>query len=78
MIGSAQTGNRGEVRMENCRNCGAPLNKNGDCEYCGTVKQENLVRPYLEITADYIRIGSVPVQIGGQNDECRRIQRMAT
>ena len=22
----------------NCRNCGAPLNVNGDCEYCGTVR----------------------------------------
>ena len=23
----------------NCRNCGAPLDKNGDCVYCGTVRQ---------------------------------------
>ena len=23
----------------NCRNCGAPLNKDRDCEYCGTKHQ---------------------------------------
>ena len=23
----------------NCRNCGAPLNKNRDCDYCGTKHQ---------------------------------------
>lgn len=23
----------------NCRNCGAPLNRNRDCEYCGTKHQ---------------------------------------
>ena len=25
----------------NCRNCGAPLDKNGDCVYCGTVRQHS-------------------------------------
>ena len=25
--------------MTNCRNCGAPLNRNRDCEYCGTKHQ---------------------------------------
>ena len=32
--------NRSEVtameEAKNCRNCGAPLNEHGDCEYCGT------------------------------------------
>lgn len=26
----------------NCRNCGAPLNKFGDCEYCGTKAQSGV------------------------------------
>lgn len=27
----------GREKMTNCKNCGAPLNKTGKCEYCGTV-----------------------------------------
>ena len=27
------------MEERNCRNCGAPLDSRGDCEYCGTVKQ---------------------------------------
>lgn len=46
--------------MKNCRNCGAPLNKNGDCEYCGTVEHESGVYSYMEITVDAIRIGILP------------------
>ena len=25
--------------QKNCRNCGAPLNRNKDCDYCGTKHQ---------------------------------------
>ena len=25
----------------NCRNCGAPLDRNGDCVFCGTVRQHH-------------------------------------
>ena len=37
----------------NCRNCGAPLNKYGDCEYCGTKKQ---MRSEIVMDATGIRI----------------------
>lgn len=40
-------------QQKNCRNCGAPLNKRGDCEYCGT-KTDRTVRGGIEITADHI------------------------
>lgn len=49
--------------MKNCRNCGAPLNKNGDCEYCGTVEHESGVCSYMEITVDAIRIGILPKEM---------------
>lgn len=40
---------------KNCKNCGAPLNKDGDCEYCGTKRQR---RPHssMVITASEIRL----------------------
>ena len=58
---SSETGGKvGEVGMKNCRNCGAPLNKNGNCEYCGTVEQESGVCSYMEITVDAIRFGTIP------------------
>ena len=40
---------------KNCRNCGAPLNEDGDCEYCGT-KSPRAWSSGVEITADGIRI----------------------
>ena len=40
-------------QKKNCRNCGAPLNKRGDCEYCGT-KGEKTARSGIEIAADHI------------------------
>lgn len=40
--------------MTNCKNCGAPLLKNGDCEYCGTKAIEQC-RSGLEITESKIR-----------------------
>lgn len=40
--------------MTNCKNCGAPLMKNGDCEYCGT-KAVSQCRSGMEITAGAIR-----------------------
>ena len=36
----------------NCRNCGAPLNRFGNCEYCGTVHQ---LRSEIVMTAGSIR-----------------------
>lgn len=43
------------VCKSNCKNCGAPLNPNGDCEYCGTKRQ---IRPrsIIEVTASSIRL----------------------
>ena len=40
---------------KNCRNCGAPLNEQGDCEYCGT-KSPRMWSSGIEITADGIRM----------------------
>lgn len=40
--------------MTNCKNCGAPLLRNGDCEYCGT-KAVSQCRSGFEITAGAIR-----------------------
>ena len=40
---------------KNCRNCGAPLNEDGDCEYCGT-KSPRTCESSIEITANSIRI----------------------
>jgi len=39
-------------KEENCRNCGAPLSKDGKCEYCGT---EKIRKSEIVITADLIR-----------------------
>ena len=41
--------------MTNCKNCGAPLMKNGDCEYCGT-KAISQCRSGMEMTANAIRV----------------------
>ena len=41
------------MEQENCKNCGAPLNREGDCEYCGT-KRQNIARGGIEISADRI------------------------
>lgn len=43
--------------MSNCRNCGAPLTRTGECPYCGT-KGKSLygdMVSQMEITADAIR-----------------------
>ena len=40
---------------QNCKNCGAPLDPHGDCEYCGT-KRQRRIRSQMEITSNYIRI----------------------
>lgn len=37
----------------NCRNCGAPLNGQGDCEYCGT-KSRRVYSSRIEMTVDRI------------------------
>ena len=44
---------------KNCRNCGAPLNEQGDCEYCGT-KSPRTGSSWIEITADWIRVYTEP------------------
>jgi len=41
--------------VQNCRNCGAPLDENGDCEYCGT-RRERRCRSRIEVTARSIRL----------------------
>ena len=38
---------------KNCRNCGAPLDKHGDCEYCGT-KSPREFSSRIKLTADGI------------------------
>lgn len=43
--------------VQNCRNCGAPLDKNGDCEYCGTRRQRRQ-GSQIEVTATSIRLWS--------------------
>ena len=43
--------------VQNCRNCGAPLDENGDCEYCGTRRQRK-PSSGIEITATSIRFWS--------------------
>ena len=40
---------------KNCKNCGAPLDPHGDCEYCGT-KRQRRIRSKIEITANEIRL----------------------
>ena len=40
-------------QQTNCKNCGAPLDKFGNCEYCGTVKKG---KSEIIMTADSIRI----------------------
>ena len=30
-----------QTQQKNCRNCGAPLNRRRDCEYCGTKWQDD-------------------------------------
>lgn len=44
--------------VKNCRNCGAPLNEEGNCEYCGT-KTPRAIVSTIEITPGCIRIGTV-------------------
>ena len=43
------------MEQANCRNCGAPLNREGDCEYCGT-KRQNMARSGIMISADRITL----------------------
>ena len=46
-------------QQKNCRNCGAPLNEHGDCEYCGTKGwQEKETFSEIVITVDSIRLGT--------------------
>lgn len=47
---------------KNCRNCGAPLNELGDCEYCGT-KSQVKTGSYIELTADHIYMGVIDREI---------------
>lgn len=47
--------------MTNCKNCGAPLLKNGDCEYCGTKNQSGimLVPSSCHVVMDAPKIGKM-------------------
>lgn len=49
-----------EREQVNCKNCGAPLDEKGKCQYCGSVLIGEHPRSYLEVTADCIRIGWLP------------------
>ena len=40
---------------KNCRNCGAPLTRDGDCEYCGTRRQYKMTSG-IEMTANRITL----------------------
>lgn len=42
-----------ERNINNCPNCGAPLNKEGHCDYCGSNQQPI---SQIEITATGIKI----------------------
>ena len=41
-------------QQTNCRNCGAPLDRNHDCPYCGTQHQYS---SGIEVTSSAIRFG---------------------
>ena len=59
------------MKKGNCRNCGAPPDGSGRCQYCGT-RSEIMVMDealdgadctrssYIEITADGIRVAVLP------------------
>lgn len=49
--------------MCNCKNCGAPLNRYGVCEYCGTATKSGTVSR-MEITSESIWIESVTISTG--------------
>lgn len=59
------------MKKGNCRNCGAPPDGSGRCQYCGTQSEIMVMdealdgadctrNSYIEITADSIRIGVLP------------------
>lgn len=50
------------TESRNCKNCGAPLNAHGDCEYCGT-KRQRVLRSSIEITASSIRLYADDVMV---------------
>lgn len=50
---------------KNCRNCGAPLNEHGDCEYCGT-KSPREWSSRIEITAERITFYADERAIGSE------------
>lgn len=50
----------------NCRNCGAPLNRHRDCEYCGTPWQDD-----GRIIVDPPKIGNVKSELIVTGSEIR-------
>lgn len=48
---------------KNCRNCGAPLTRDGDCEYCGTKRQQKMASR-IEMTADRLTLFIDDISIG--------------
>ena len=41
------------MHKTNCKNCGAPLNAHGNCDYCGTKTQAE-IKSKIELSADRI------------------------
>ena len=41
------------MHKTNCKNCGAPLNAHGNCDYCGTKAQAECTSS-IELSADKI------------------------
>ena len=70
------------MKKGNCRNCGAPPDGSGRCQYCGTQSEIMVMdealdgadctrSSYIEITADSIRIGVLP-----KMEDMMRMQRV--
>lgn len=57
----------------NCRNCGAPLGRDGNCEYCGTKSLESH-ESYINITGERISVGVV--SLVGARDVNGRLVRL--
>lgn len=46
--------------MTNCKNCGAPLKKKDECEYCGTINMEER-RKNEKAVADLVNKGLMTI-----------------
>ena len=61
----------------NCCNCGAPLPRSGECEYCNTVNDQpgGFTESYLIMDASGIRCGVISKDVQQQlmNRDWRRV-----